>query len=82
MKGTWVAVLFVPLSKGGQNTISNLVPSCWHCADKGKDKMPWDFMPSKFRKGDTEPDSYAVLFRADTPRAKALEELQRMARTG
>lgn len=38
----------VPLSRGGNNAIGNLVPSCWPCNQEKGDRMPWEILDTDF----------------------------------
>lgn len=40
---------FIPLSRGGTNSIENIVPCCHSCNQLKKDLWPWEF-----KKGETE----------------------------
>lgn len=41
---------FVPLARGGSNGPENLVLSCPTCNFRKGAKMPWDWMPARFKK--------------------------------
>ena len=36
----------IPLSRGGENTIYNVIPACWSCNERKGRKMPWGWLPA------------------------------------
>ena len=42
---------FIPLSRGGQNSMNNIVCTCPSCNRAKGNKMPWEYRPARFEEG-------------------------------
>ena len=49
---------FIPFSRGGADQPHNLVAACVGCNRAKSDKLPHEFMPTVFRRGDRNPQNY------------------------
>lgn len=44
---------FIPLSKGGENSMNNIVIACPGCNREKASRMPWEYRPARFEVGCT-----------------------------
>lgn len=42
---------FIPLSRGGENFMTNIVCACPDCNREKANKLPWEYRPARFEEG-------------------------------
>ncbi len=57
-RAAWEVDHFIPIASGGAHQPYNWVAACVGCNTEKADLLPWEFAPSRFRRGDRDPDDY------------------------
>lgn len=57
-RGAWEVDHFVPVVSNGAHQPYNWVPACVDCNTRKSDLLPWEFDPSRFKRGGRNPDNY------------------------